>query len=94
MENHYEKERIEKVWSVPEEFSETKKHMRLTPYILARVGEKFETLIFETVRGEQTFNPNQVDEIITKLQRIRKTMDDLTISPKITLLGHNDICLL
>ena len=82
MENHNEG-----VWSVPEELSESKRHMRLTPYILARVGENFETLILETVRGEQTFDMTQLDEIIAKLQRIRETIDHLKVSRKIALLG-------
>ena len=49
-------------------------HMRLTPYILARAGAKFNSLILETVRGEEELNASQLDMLISKLERIRETM--------------------
>jgi len=52
-----------------------KEHLRLTPYILARPGGMFNSLILETVRGEYELNINQLDTFISKLVAIRERMN-------------------
>jgi hypothetical protein len=51
--------------------------MRLLPNILLRAGTNFESLIVETVRGENVLDSNQLNNVILELKKILETMEHL-----------------